>query len=61
MFVVHVEWDRIKKKSVVNENCQSHDFKNLYVVDASVFPTSGGTNPALTIVANSLRVADKIS
>ena len=50
-----------KKKSVVNENCQSHDFKNLYVVDASVFPTSGGTNPALTIVANSLRVADKIS
>jgi choline dehydrogenase-like flavoprotein len=50
-----------KNISVVNENCQSFDHSNLYITDASVFPTSGGTNPALTIIANSLRVADQIS
>jgi len=49
------------KISVVNENCQSHEFDNLYISDSSVFPTSGGTNPALTIIANALRIADKIS
>jgi len=32
----------------------------LYVVDASFFPSSGGTNPSLTIAANALRVADAI-
>ena len=46
--------------SVVNADCRSHDIKNLFIVDASVFPTSGGTNPALTIAANSLRVSDVI-
>ena len=48
------------KLSVVNANCRSHDIKNLYIVDSSVFPTSGGTNPALTIAANSLKVSDTI-
>lgn len=49
------------KTSVVNENCKSHDIKNLYISDSSIFPTSGGTNPGLTIAANALRIADKIT
>jgi len=46
--------------SVLDRNNRCHDLKNLYVVDASFFPSSGGTNPALTIAANALRVADSI-
>ncbi|MFN5513192.1 MAG: FAD-dependent oxidoreductase [Cyanobacteriota bacterium] len=46
--------------SVLNRDCRSHDIENLYVVDASFMPTSGGTNPSLTIAANALRVGDKI-
>ena len=38
--------------------CAGLGIDNLYVVDASFFPSSGGTNPALTIAANALRVAD---
>lgn len=46
------------KNSVVNHfNC-THSIKNLYIVDSSFFPSSGGTNPSLTIAANALRVAD---
>jgi choline dehydrogenase-like flavoprotein len=48
------------KKSVINKNCRTHDIKNLYIVDASVFPTSLGVNPALTIAANALRVANEL-
>jgi choline dehydrogenase-like flavoprotein len=44
--------------SVVNRNNRSHELNNLYIVDASFFPSSGGTNPALTLAANALRVAD---
>jgi choline dehydrogenase-like flavoprotein len=44
--------------SVVDPNNKVHGFDNLYITDSSFFPTSGGTNPALTIAANSLRVAD---
>lgn len=46
--------------SVVDANNRAHDLANLYIVDASFFPTSGGTNPALTIAANALRVADHL-
>ena len=46
--------------SVVNADCQAHEVDNLYVVDTSVFVTSSAVNPALTCIANSLRVADKI-
>ena len=46
------------RRSVLNANNRAHGVKNLYVVDASFFPSSGGTNPALTIAANALRVAD---
>lgn len=43
------------KDSVVDAQNRSHDLKNLYVVDASWFPTSGGVNPSLTVAANALR------
>ena len=43
--------------SVLNAQNRAHEVDNLYVVDASFFPTSGGVNPALTIAANALRVA----
>ena len=46
--------------SVLNRNNRAHDVSNLYVVDASFFPSSGGTNPSLTIAANALRVAEAI-
>ena len=43
--------------SVLDANNKAHSLSNLYIVDASFFPSSGGTNPALTIAANALRVA----
>jgi choline dehydrogenase-like flavoprotein len=48
------------KTSALNANCQAHDVDNLYVVDASFFPSSGAVNPALTIMANALRVGDHL-
>jgi len=48
------------RTSVVDRNCRSHDVSNLYVVDAAFFPSSGAQNPALTIAANALRVADLV-
>lgn len=46
--------------SVLDASNRAHDVDNLYVVDASFFPSSGGTNPSLTIAANALRVAEII-
>ena len=46
--------------SVVDRNGRSHDVENLFIADASIFPSSGGTNPSLTIAANALRTADVI-
>lgn len=47
--------------SVVNTFCQSHDIPNLFIADASVFPSSGGgSSPSLTISAIGLRTADYI-
>lgn len=46
--------------SVVTPNCRAHDLENLYIVDASVLPTSAAVNPALTIAALALRCADHI-
>jgi len=48
------------KTSALDRNCKSHEVDNLYVVDASFFPSSGAVNPALTIMANALRVADHL-
>ncbi len=47
-------------RSVLNEYCRAHDVPNLYVLDGSFMPTSGGSSPTLTILANSLRTADHI-
>ncbi len=46
--------------SVVSADGNIHGIKNLWVTDASVFPTSMGVNPSLTIAANALRVAENI-
>jgi len=46
--------------SVLDINCKAHDLDNLYVTDASFFPSIGAVNPTLTIIANALRVADII-
>ncbi|MCM8626754.1 GMC family oxidoreductase [Accumulibacter sp.] len=46
--------------SVVDSYNRAHGMSNLYIVDASFFPSSGGTNPALTVAANALRVARHI-
>lgn len=48
--------------SVVDATCRSHDHPNLYITDASVFPSSGGgESPSLTIHALAARAADAIA
>jgi choline dehydrogenase-like flavoprotein len=47
--------------SVLDLDCRAHDLDNLYVTDASFFPSIGAVNPTLTIIANALRVADRIA
>jgi choline dehydrogenase-like flavoprotein len=46
--------------SALDVNCKAHELDNLYVVDTSVFPSIGAVNPALTAMANSLRVGDHL-
>jgi choline dehydrogenase-like flavoprotein len=46
--------------SVLDPDCKAHELDNLYVVDTSVFPGIGAVNPALTAMANSLRVGDHL-
>ncbi len=46
--------------SVLDIHCKAHELDNLYVTDASFFPSIGSVNPTLTIIANALRVADHI-
>jgi choline dehydrogenase-like flavoprotein len=48
------------KSSALDENCKAHDVDNLYVVDGSFFVSSGAVNPALTIMANALRVGQRL-
>jgi choline dehydrogenase-like flavoprotein len=48
------------KTSALDRNCKAHEIDNLYVVDASFFCSSGAVNPALTIMANALRVGDHL-
>ena len=49
------------KTSVVNENCQTHDVKNLFVVDGSVFPSASEKNPTHTMMALAARTAAHIA
>jgi choline dehydrogenase-like flavoprotein len=46
--------------SVLNTDCRTHELDNLYVVDTSFFPSIGAVNPALTAMANAVRVGDHL-
>ncbi len=46
--------------SVLDADCKAHELDNLYVVDTSFFPSIGAVNPALTAMANALRVGDRL-
>ena len=48
------------RHSVLDSFCRAHDVENLFVVDASFFPSSAAVNPGLTISAQALRVAEHI-
>ncbi|MCC6860307.1 MAG: GMC family oxidoreductase [Bryobacterales bacterium] len=48
------------RTSPLDRNCRAYEVDNLYVVDGSFFPSSGAVNPALTIMANALRVGDHL-
>jgi choline dehydrogenase-like flavoprotein len=55
-----IRFGRDPKTSVLDVNCRAHEVDNLYVVDGSFFPSSAAVNPALTIMANALRVGDHL-
>jgi choline dehydrogenase-like flavoprotein len=46
--------------SVLDTTCRAHEVDNLYVVDTSFFPSIGAVNPALTAMANAIRVGDHL-
>jgi choline dehydrogenase-like flavoprotein len=46
--------------SVLDPNCRAHEVDNLYVVDTSFFPSISAVNPALTAMANAIRVGDHL-
>ena len=48
------------ERSILDPDCRLHGYDNVYVVDGSFMPTSLGVGPALTIMANALRVGEKI-
>jgi choline dehydrogenase-like flavoprotein len=47
--------------SVLDVNCKAHEVDNLYVTDTSFFPSIGAVNPALTAMANGIRVGEHIA
>jgi choline dehydrogenase-like flavoprotein len=47
--------------SVLDVNCKAHELDNLYVTDTSFFPSIGAVNPALTAIANGIRVGEHIA
>lgn len=47
--------------SVLDTNCRTHEIDNLYVVDSSFFPSCASVSPALTVMANALRVGDRLT
>jgi choline dehydrogenase-like flavoprotein len=55
-----IRFGRDPKASALDTNCKAHDLGNLYVVDGSFFVSSSAVNPALTIIANALRVGDHL-
>src|SRR5436309_3504048 len=55
-----LRFGRDPRTSVLDVNCKAHELDNLYAVDGSFFPSSSAVNPALTIMANALRVGDHL-
>ncbi len=55
-----IRFGKDPKTSALDTNCKAHDVDNLYVVDGSFFVSSAAVNPALTIMANALRVGDHL-
>ncbi|MBI2688708.1 MAG: GMC family oxidoreductase [Acidobacteria bacterium] len=55
-----LRFGRDPRTSVLDTNCKAHDLDNLYVVDGSFFVSSSAVNPALTIMANAMRVGDHL-
>jgi len=55
-----IVFGRDPRTSVLDPFCRTHDVENLYVVDASFFPSSAAVNPGLTIIAQALRVAEHV-
>ncbi len=55
-----IRFGRDPKTSALDLNCKTHDVENLYVVDGSFFVSSAAVNPALTIMANALRVSEHL-
>ena len=49
------------KSSVLDVNCKAHELDNLYVVDTSFFVSIGAVNPALTAMANAIRVGEHLA
>jgi choline dehydrogenase-like flavoprotein len=49
------------KSSVLNKWCQSHDIKNLYVVDGASFVSGGWQNPTMTILALAMRASEHLA
>jgi choline dehydrogenase-like flavoprotein len=56
-----IRFGRDPRSSALDVNCKAHEVDNLYVVDGSFFPSSGAVNPALTIMANALRVGEHLA
>ncbi|NKB66180.1 MAG: hypothetical protein GKR89_03890 [Candidatus Latescibacteria bacterium] len=56
-----LRFGRSPAEGALDMQCRLWDVDNLYVVDGSFMPTSGGVNPSLTIAANALRVAEHIA
>jgi len=55
-----IRFGRDPKTSALDADCKAHEVDNLYVVDGSFFCSSAAVNPALTIMANALRVGDRL-
>ncbi len=55
-----VRFGKDPRRSVLDVNCKAHELDNLYVVDTSFFPSIGAVNPALTAMANAIRVGDHL-
>ncbi len=47
--------------SVLDQDCKAHELDNLYAVDTSFFPSIGAVNPALTAIANAIRVGEHLA